>query len=368
MKKMLFIDRDGTIIKEPTDNFQVDRPEKLEFMPGVIGALREITGNTDFRLVMVSNQDGLGTADFPMEDFMLPQTLMLKVLESEGIVFDEICIDPSRPEEYSRFRKPGIGMVEKYLNEYLDTENSYVIGDRETDMQLAAHMGIKGIWLGEWRETDLPVVLHTDSWREITRFIISGSRKVRICRKTAETEVTVTLNLNGEGCCSIKTGLSFFDHMLEGFARHGLFDLDAQIYGDTEIDSHHTIEDTGIVLGEAIRKAAGDKAGIKRYGSEILPMDEALILCAVDLSGRPYLSFDCDYTVEKIGGLDTEMIHDFFYAVSYAAAMNLHIKKISGFNNHHLAECTFKAFAKALDAATLYDERIHGVLSTKGTL
>ena len=183
MKKMLFIDRDGTIIKEPTDNFQVDRPEKLEFMPGVIGALREITGNTDFRLVMVSNQDGLGTADFPMEDFMLPQTLMLKVLESEGIVFDEICIDPSRPEEYSRFRKPGIGMVEKYLNEYLDTENSYVIGDRETDMQLAAHMGIKGIWLGEWRETDLPVVLHTDSWREITRFIISGSRKVRICRK-----------------------------------------------------------------------------------------------------------------------------------------------------------------------------------------
>ncbi len=159
MKKMLFIDRDGTIIKEPTDNFQVDRPEKLEFMPGVIGALREITGNTDFRLVMVSNQDGLGTADFPMEDFMLPQTLMLKVLESEGIVFDEICIDPSRPEEYSRFRKPGIGMVEKYLNEYLDTENSYVIGDRETDMQLAAHMGIKGIWLGEWRETDLPVVL-----------------------------------------------------------------------------------------------------------------------------------------------------------------------------------------------------------------
>lgn len=187
MKKMLFIDRDGTIIKEPTDNFQVDRPEKLEFMPGVIGALREITGNTDFRLVMVSNQDGLGSADFPMEDFMLPQTLMLKVLESEGIVFDEICIDPSRPEEYSRFRKPGIGMVEKYLNEYLDTENSYVIGDRETDMQLAAHMGIKGIWLGEWRETDLPVVLHTDSWREITRFIVSGSRKVRICRKTAET-------------------------------------------------------------------------------------------------------------------------------------------------------------------------------------
>ena len=259
MKKMLFIDRDGTIIKEPTDNFQVDRPEKLEFMPGVIGALREITGNTDFRLVMVSNQDGLGTADFPMEDFMLPQTLMLKVLESEGIVFDEICIDPSRPEEYSRFRKPGIGMVEKYLNEYLDTENSYVIGDRETDMQLAAHMGIKGIWLGEWRETDLPVVLHTDSWREITRFIISGSRKVRICRKTAETEVTVTLNLNGEGCCSIKTGLSFFDHMLEQIARHAGVDLEIGVRGDLKVDEHHTVEDTAIVLGECFAKALGSK-------------------------------------------------------------------------------------------------------------
>ena len=179
---------------------------------------------------------------------MLPQTLMLKVLESEGIVFDEICIDTSRPEEYSRFRKPGIGMVEKYLNEYLDTENSYVIGDRETDMQLAAHMGIKGIWLGEWRETDLPVVLHTDSWREITRFIISGSRKVRICRKTAETEVTVTLNLNGEGCCSIKTGLSFFDHMLEQIARHAGVDLEIGVRGDLKVDEHHTVEDTAIVL------------------------------------------------------------------------------------------------------------------------
>lgn len=195
-----------------------------------------------------------------------------------------------------------------------------------------------------------------------------SERTAVIERTTKETQIRLALNLDGTGKCHVDSGIPFFDHMLDGFARHGLFDLEAEIHGDIQLDSHHTIEDTGIVLGEAIRKAAGDKAGIRRYGSAILPMDEALILCAVDLSGRPYLSFDCDYTVERIGALDTEMIHDFFYAVSYGAAMNLHIKKISGFNNHHLAECTFKAFAKALDAAVSYDGRISGVLSTKGTL
>ena len=195
-----------------------------------------------------------------------------------------------------------------------------------------------------------------------------AERIATIERNTKETKIRLTLNLDGTGICKAESGIPFFDHMLSGFARHGLFDLDAQIQGDTEIDSHHTIEDTGIVLGEAIRKAAGDKAGIVRYGSALLPMDDSLILCSVDLSGRPYLSFDCGYTVEKIGTLDTEMIHDFFYAVSYSAAMNLHIKKISGFNNHHIAEGTFKAFAKALDAAVAYDARISGVLSTKGTL
>ena len=195
-----------------------------------------------------------------------------------------------------------------------------------------------------------------------------AERIATVERITKETSIKLTLNLDGTGKGNIHSGIPFFDHMLEGFARHGLFDLEAEIQGDTQIDSHHTIEDTGIVLGEAIRKAVGDKAGIRRYGSSILPMDEALILCAVDLSGRPYLSFDCEYTVERIGALDTEMIHDFFYAVSYSAAMNLHLKKISGFNKHHLAECSFKAFAKALDAATMYDERITGVLSTKGTL
>ena len=364
MKKMLFIDRDGTIIKEPTDNFQVDRPEKLEFMPGVIGALREITGNTDFRLVMVSNQDGLGTADFPMEDFMLPQTLMLKVLESEGIVFDEICIDTSRPEEYSRFRKPGIGMVEKYLNEYLDTENSYVIGDRETDMQLAAHMGIKGIWLGEWRETDLPVVLHTDSWREITRFIISGSRKVRICRKTAETEVTVTLNLNGEGCCSIKTGLSFFDHMLEQIARHAGVDLEIGVRGDLKVDEHHTVEDTAIVLGECFATALGSKKGIASYGFA-LPMDDAKAEVLLDFGGRTWLEWGVTLKREYVGDFPTEMARHFFASFCQSGQCNLHISA-QGENTHHILEAVFKAFARAVRQAIR--QTGGGIPSSKGCL
>lgn len=194
-----------------------------------------------------------------------------------------------------------------------------------------------------------------------------AERIATVERVTKETSIRLTLNLDGSGKCNVRSGIPFFDHMLSGFARHGLFDLDAEINGDIEVDCHHTIEDTGIVLGEAIRRAIGDKAGIKRFGSVILPMDESLVLCAVDLSGRPYLAFDSEYTAERIGTLDTEMIHDFFYAISYAAAMNLHIRKISGVNNHHIAECTFKAFAKALDMATMYD-RITGVLSTKGTL
>ena len=330
----------------------------------MIGALREITGNTDFRLVMVSNQDGLGTADFPMEDFMLPQTLMLKVLESEGIVFDEICIDPSRPEEYSRFRKPGIGMLEKYLNEYLDTENSYVIGDRETDMQLAAHMGIKGIWLGEWRETDLPVVLHTDSWREITRFIISGSRKVRICRKTAETEVTVTLNLNGEGCCSIKTGLSFFDHMLEQIARHAGVDLEIGVRGDLKVDEHHTVEDTAIGLGECFAKALGSKKGIERYGFA-LPMDDAKAEVLLDFGGRTWLEWGVTLKREYVGDFPTEMARHFFASFCQSGQCNLHISA-QGENTHHILEAVFKAFARAVRQAIR--QTGGGIPSSKGCL
>ena len=300
MKKMLFIDRDGTIIKEPTDNFQVDRPEKLEFMPGVIGALREITGNTDFRLVMVSNQDGLGTADFPMEDFMLPQTLMLKVLESEGIVFDEICI----------------------------------------------------------------VVLHTDSWREITRFIISGSRKVRICRKTAETEVTVTLNLNGEGCCSIKTGLSFFDHMLEQIARHAGVDLEIGVRGDLKVDEHHTVEDTAIVLGECFAKALGSKKGIERYGFA-LPMDDAKAEVLLDFGGRTWLEWGVTLKREYVGDFPTEMARHFFASFCQSGQCNLHISA-QGENTHHILEAVFKAFARAVRQAIR--QTGGGIPSSKGCL
>lgn len=364
MKKILFIDRDGTIIKEPAGDFQVDRPEKLEFMPGVIGALREITESTDFRFVMVSNQDGLGTSDFPMEDFMLPQTLMLRTLESEGVIFDEICIDPSRPEEHSRFRKPGIGMVEKYLNEYLDYENSYVIGDRETDMQLAARMGIKGILLGQRYEAGLPVVLCTDSWREIARFVKSGSRKVRICRKTLETEVNIALNLNGSGCSHIKTGLSFFDHMLEQIARHGGVDLEIGVRGDLEVDEHHTIEDTAIVLGECFAKALGSKKGIERYGFA-LPMDDAKAEVLLDFGGRAWLEWEVPLMREYVGDFPTEMARHFFASFCQSGQCNLNISA-QGENTHHILEAVFKAFARAVRQAIR--QTGGGIPSSKGCL
>ena len=364
MKKMLFIDRDGTIIKEPTDNFQVDRPEKLEFMPGVIGALREITGNTDFRLVMVSNQDGLGTADFPMEDFMLPQTLMLKVLESEGIVFDEICIDPSRPEEYSRFRKPGIGMVEKYLNEYLDYENSYVIGDRVTDMQLAANMGIRGIFLGDAPTEDLPVALSSSSWGEIAAFLKSGSRKAKVFRKTSETSILVELDLNGSGRPDIHTGLAFFDHMLEQIARHGGVDLTIKADGDLEVDEHHTIEDTGIVLGECFAEALGRKKGIERYGFA-LPMDEAKAEVLLDFGGRACLVWQVELCREYVGDFPTEMTKHFFDSFCQSCKCNLHVTA-SGENTHHVIEGIFKAFARAIKAAIRQTGT--GIPSSKGVV
>ena len=255
-------------------------------------------------------------------------------------------------------------MVEKYLNEYLDTENSYVIGDRETDMQLAAHMGIKGIWLGEWRETDLPVVLHTDSWREITRFIISGSRKVRICRKTAETEVTVTLNLNGEGCCSIKTGLSFFDHMLEQIARHAGVDLEIGVRGDLKVDEHHTVEDTAIVLGECFAKALGSKKGIERYGFA-LPMDDAKAEVLLDFGGRTWLEWGVTLKREYVGDFPTEMARHFFASFCQSGLCNLHISA-QGENTHHILEAVFKAFARAVRQAIR--QTGGGTPSSKGCL
>ena len=349
MKKILFIDRDGTILKEPPGDFQIDRPEKFEFVPGVIGALRTIVERTDYRLVMVSNQDGLGTAAFPMADFLLPQQLMLNTLKGEGIVFDEILIDASLPEEHSRFRKPEIGMVEKYLNEYLDYENSYVIGDRLTDMQLASNMGIQGILFGEKQEAGMQLALNTASWKEIATFIVSGSRKTRMVRKTKETEVTVSLDLNGTGRGRIETGLAFFDHMLEQIARHGGVDLDIRVKGDLEVDEHHTIEDTAIVLGECFASALGSKKGIERYGFA-LPMDEAAASVLLDFSGRAWLEWNVPLKREYVGDFPTEMARHFFASFCQTCRCNLHVSA-SGENTHHVLEAVFKAFARAVRQA-----------------
>ena len=349
MKKILFIDRDGTIIKEPPVDFQVDQPEKLEFMPGVIGALSRIAEETDYVLVMVSNQDGLGTEAFPFKNFELPQRIMLQTLEGEGVVFDDILIDPSFPEEHSPFRKPETGMVQKYLNEYLDYENSYVIGDRKTDMLLARNMGLKGIFLGDSPDEDLPVVLSTTSWREIAAFLKRGSRKAKIVRRTKETEVAIELDLNGPGNCSIHTGLSFFDHMLEQIAKHGGVDLNIQVTGDLNVDEHHTIEDTGIVLGECLAEALGGKKGIERYGFA-LPMDEAKAEVLLDFGGRIYLDWKARFEREYVGDFPTEMTKHFFASFCQGSKCNLHVSA-AGENTHHMIEAIFKAFARAVRCA-----------------
>lgn len=349
MKKVLFIDRDGTLIREPQPDLQVDRLEKLEFIPGVIGALRSIAEETDYRLVMVSNQDGLGTSHFPMEDFLLPHQHMLRTFEGEGILFDEILIDQSWPEEHSPYRKPGIGMVEKYLNEYLDKEYSYVIGDRLTDMQLAANMGIQGIFVGEEVPIGLPVIFNSVSWKEIAAFLKVGSRKVKICRKTSETEVNVELNLNGCGKNCINTGLDFFDHMLEQIARHGGVDLKVEVVGDLKVDEHHTIEDTALVLGACFSEALGSKKGIQRYGFT-LPMDESRAEVLLDLGGRSWLEWDVTFEREYVGNFPTEMARHFFASFCQTCKCNLHISA-RGENTHHKLEAIFKAFARTVKEA-----------------
>lgn len=364
MKKILFIDRDGTLIREPAGDFQVDRLEKLEFIPGMIGALSKIVKKTDYRLILVSNQDGLGTATFPMEDFLPPQQLLLKTLEGEGVVFDEILIDTSFPEEKSPFRKPETGMVRKYLNEDLDREHSYVIGDRLTDMQLAANMGIQGIFLSKKEIENRAIALTTTSWGKIADFVISGSREVRIERKTTETDVCVEVNLNGKGKSCITTGLYFFDHMLEQIAKHGGVDLNIKVKGDLQVDEHHTIEDTGIVLGECVAQALGTKKGIERYGFA-LSMDEAKAEVLLDFGGRSWLEWEVCFTREYVGDFPTEMARHFFASFCQSGKCNLHVKA-TGENNHHLMEAIFKAFARALRNAIR--QTGEGVPSSKGKL
>ncbi len=368
MQKVLFIDRDGTLIIEPPEDYQVDSLEKLEFYPGVFRYLSQIA-ELDFELVMVSNQDGLGTESFPEKDFLPVQEKVLRALENEGIVFSEVLIDRSFPEENAPTRKPRTGMLKKYLSGEYDLENSYVIGDRLTDMELAANLGCRGILL---QPADKPgfekdvQVLQTDSWKEIYRFLKLKQRTVQVKRETAETSIELFLNLDGEGKADIQTGIGFFDHMLEQISRHGGMDINLRVKGDLEVDEHHTIEDTALVLGQAVRQALGDKKGISRYGFYV-PMDDSLAQVVLDFGGRNWIVWEADFQREKIGEMPTEMFFHFFKSFSDAAACNLHVQA-SGTNEHHKIEAIFKAFARALKMAVQRQAGDDRVPSTKGLI
>ena len=356
MKKVLFIDRDGTLIKEPADE-QIDSFEKLVFVEGMFRNLSFIRKNLDFEFVMVSNQDGLGTDSFPENTFWPVHNFILQTLKGEGVEFDNILIDNHFPADNHPNRKPGTGMLKDYINnpEY-DLANSYVIGDRETDAQLAANLGCKALILGKDGLT----------WEKIAEILFAGERIVEITRKTKETDITIRINLDGTGKCDIQTGLGFFDHMLEQIGKHGMTDLYIRCKGDLEVDEHHTIEDTGIVLGECLLKALGDKRGIERYGYS-LPMDDCLCQVALDFGGRPWLIWDAEFNREKVGEMPTEMFLHFFKSVSDAAKINLNIKA-EGTNEHHKIEGIFKAFARSIRMAVKRDIYHYQLPSTKGAL
>ena len=369
MKKILFIDRDGTIVKEPPIDYQLDSYEKLEFLPMAITQLHRIARELDYELVMVTNQDGLGTDSFPEDTFWPVHNLMMNVLENEGVNFSEVLIDRSFPEQNAPTRKPQTGLLTHYIKGNYDLANSFVIGDRNSDMQLAKNLGCKGIQLPSITddssfEDDL-VVLKTDSWKEIFDFLRGQPRKVSVSRKTNETDINITLNLDGSGAGTIDTGLKFYDHMLEQLQRHGSLDLDIKVNGDLEIDEHHTIEDTAIALGDAFAKALSSKKGINRYGF-LLPMDDSLAQVAIDFGGRPWIVWEADFKREYVGDMPTELFFHFFKSFSDAAKCNLNIK-VEGHNEHHKIESLFKAFAKAIKMAV--KQTGDGKLpSTKGTL
>jgi imidazoleglycerol-phosphate dehydratase / histidinol-phosphatase len=369
-KRVLFIDRDGTLIVEPEPDKQVDSLEKLSFIPGVFTALSRIVKFLEYDLVMVTNQDGLGTESFPEENFWPAHNKMLEALKGEGIVFSEVLIDRSFPEEKSPDRKPETGLVAKYINnpEY-DLENSFVIGDRMTDVEFAANMGAKALHFvprGEEGESVFPRELCTDNWDEMYRFLRGYERRAVCERRTKETSITVKLSLDGCGLSRISTGLGFFDHMLEQIAKHSGCDLELTAEGDLHVDEHHTIEDTGILLGEAVLKALGNKIGIERY-SFLLPMDESLAQVALDFSGRAGFQWDADFKREKIGDMPTEMFSHFFKSFCYSAKCTLHISA-RGTNEHHKIEGIFKAFAKCLSRAWRLDFENDQLPSTKGLL
>lgn len=374
--KLLFIDRDGTLIVEPPITYQVDRIEQLEFLPGVIGNLSFIRRKLDYALVMVTNQDGLGSPNYPMEIFQPIHDLVLRILRSEGVEFDAIHIDTTLPEENAPTRKPGTAMLTSYFDtEKYDLSSSYVIGDRITDVMLAHNLGCKAIliqtvengekMLAESGLTDDCALIAPD-WDKITAFLFAGDRRAEVVRKTSETDIRIHLDLDGSGKADIKTGLPFFDHMLEQIARHSGMDLFIRTYGDLQVDEHHTIEDTAIALGEAIRQALGDKRGINRYGFT-LPMDDCLCCVALDFGGRPWLVWDADFKREKIGDMPTEMFLHFFKSFSDSARINLNIKA-EGQNEHHKIEAIFKALARALGMAIKRDIHHFELPSSKGTL
>ncbi|MDO5523071.1 MAG: bifunctional histidinol-phosphatase/imidazoleglycerol-phosphate dehydratase HisB [Bacteroidia bacterium] len=363
MKKVLFIDRDGTLIIEPASDFQIDSLEKLEFYPQVFQYLSRIAKELEYELVMVTNQDGLGTASFPEETFWPAHNTVLKAFENEDVTFSEILIDRSFEHENLPTRKPGTAMLTHYMKGNYDLENSYVIGDRKTDVQLAKNMGCKAIYLNTGKAED--AILCTSSWAEIYAFLKSRPRKGSVRRKTSETDIFVEINLDGTGKSNISTGLGFLDHMLEQISRHGNIDLRIQVNGDLHIDEHHTVEDTAIALGEAFVQALGKKKGIERYGF-LLPMDDCLAQVAIDFGGRPWLVWDVDFKREKIGEVPTEMFLHFFKSFSDNAKCNLNIK-VEGDNEHHKIEAIFKAFAKSIKMAVKRGENM-GIPSTKGVI
>jgi len=376
-KKILFLDRDGTIIVEPPSDYQVDSFEKLAFLPKCLKWLGKIAEELDYELVMITNQDGLGTEVYPEDTFWGPHNLMMKVLESEGITFKEVVIDRTFAKDNAPTRKPNTGLVTQYMNGEYDLENSFVLGDRLTDILLAYNLGAKGILIGKSAdESDDHMVkgidvanslaLTTNSWKEIYEFLKLESRTIQVQRTTKETDILIDLNLDGTGKSTCETGLGFFDHMLDQLGRHSNSDLSVKVKGDLHIDEHHTIEDTALALGEAFQKALGNKMGIERYGF-CLPMDDCLVTVAIDFGGRPWLVWDADFKREKIGDMPTEMFYHFFKSFSDTAKCNLNIKA-EGTNEHHKIEAIFKGLAKAIKMAKKRDVEKMWLPSTKGVL
>jgi imidazoleglycerol-phosphate dehydratase/histidinol-phosphatase len=363
MKRVLFIDRDGTILVEPPDE-QIDSFDKLEFLPGVISYLSRIANKKTFELVMITNQDGLGTGSFPEETFWPVHNLMLKILRNEKIVFDEIFIDRSFPEDNAPTRKPKTGLLTKYLTGNYDLANSYVIGDRQTDIELANNLGAKSILISNKNNKQAELV--TNSWEDIYRHLFFPQRIASVIRNTSETKIELSVNLDGTGNAIIKSGLGFLDHMLDLLAKHSSIDIKATIDGDLHVDEHHTVEDVAIALGDAINKALADKRGIDRYGF-LLPMDESHAYAAIDFSGRPELTWKVKFNREFIGKMPTELFYHFFKSFCDHARCTLLIKA-KGENEHHKIEAIFKAVAKSIKYAVKRDPGSDQIPSTKGAL